>query len=347
MNLNGQLKKSTYTFHVSGMHCKACEHLIEDELKEIEYVKTVDVSLSNDTVTISGEFGRANMREIVENLTAKLTKHGYTVSLEQKRNVRDWKDFNLAIPLAVGFVAFFIALQKMGIVNLIGAGEVSFSTVFIIGVVASLSTCMAVVGGLLLSMSATFAKDGSNTKPQVLFHVGRLVSFFLLGGVIGLIGTAFTLSTNASFVLGIVIGIVMLILGINLLDIFHKTKAFQLSMPRFVSNHALSISKFNHSFTPFLVGVVTFFLPCGFTQSMQVYTLSSGGFFNGGMTMFVFALGTLPVLALISFSSMSIQNSKYAGVFFKTAGLVVISFALMNIINSFVTIGVIAPVFSL
>jgi sulfite exporter TauE/SafE len=117
-------------------------------------------------------------------------------------------------------------------------------------------------------------------------------------------------------------------------------------MPKFLSKHALGVSKWNHALTPFVVGVVTFFLPCGFTQSMQIYTLTTGGFFAGGLTMLSFALGTLPVLALISFSSFSIKNSSKSGIFFKSAGLIVVAFALFNLINSFVIIGFIPPVFN-
>ena len=62
--------------------------------------------------------------------------------------------------------------------------------------------------------------------------------------------------------------------------------------------------------------------------------------------MLAFALGTLPVLALISFSSFSIQQSSKAGIFFKTSGLVVILFALFNIMNSLVVVGLIPPVFN-
>ena len=62
--------------------------------------------------------------------------------------------------------------------------------------------------------------------------------------------------------------------------------------------------------------------------------------------MLAFALGTLPVLALISFSSFSIQKKSKAGIFFKTAGLVVILFALLNLINGFVIIGVLPPIFN-
>ena len=179
-----------------------------------------------------------------------------------------------------------------------------------------------------------------------MFHIGRIVSFFILGGVIGAIGSAFTLSTTATFVLGLLIAIVMLILGINLLDTFHWAKKLQPSMPKFIAKYAHGLSKFNHSLTPLIVGIATFFLPCGFTQSMQLYTLTTGSFLNGGLTMLAFALGTFPVLALISFSSYSIKNNSKSGIFFKTAGLVVILFALFNLINSLVVIGLLPPVFN-
>ena len=79
---------------------------------------------------------------------------------------------------------------------------------------------------------------------------------------------------------------------------------------------------------------------------MQIFTLSTGSFLKGGLTMLAFAFGTLPVLALVSFSSFSIKNNSKAGIFFKTAGLVVIMFALFNLINSLVVIGVLPPVFN-
>jgi len=62
-------------------------------------------------------------------------------------------------------------------------------------------------------MSATFAKEGDKFRPQIMFHLGRIVSFFVLGGVIGAIGSAFTLSALASFILGLVIALVMLVMA--------------------------------------------------------------------------------------------------------------------------------------
>ena len=344
------MSQQKYTFHIQGMHCKACELMTESELKEIPYISSVKASLHSNLVEVVGDFGDKIEEQVADELSRVLKKHGYSLSVEKSQKpqgklVASWHDFKIALPIAFGFVAFFVALQKVGIVNLVGGGNVTYGTAFVIGIIASLSTCMAVVGGLVLSMSATFAKEGDRVRPQLMFHVGRIVSFFILGGVIGAIGSAFTLSAFLNFILSFIIGIVMLVLGINLLDVFHFAKKFQPSMPRFIAKRAHGISEFNHTLTPLLVGVATFFLPCGFTQSMQLYTLTTGSFLKGGMTMFSFALGTLPILALVSFSSFSIHNNKKSSIFFKTAGLIVILFALFNLINSLVVIGAIPPVF--
>ena len=337
-------EQKTYTFHVSGMHCNACILMTESELTDVPYITHAKSSFKHHSVEITGNFGERSPETIAEELSSVLIKKGYTLSVEKKTRDKNWVDFKIAIPIALAFAVLFIFLQKIGLVNLITTSNVSYGTAFIIGVIASLSTCMAVVGGLLLSMSATFAKEGDKTKPQVLFHLGRLASFFFLGGVIGAIGSAFQLNQTGTFILDLFIAIIMLILGINLLDIFHSTKRLQPSMPKFLAKHALGVSKLNHTLTPLLVGIATFFLPCGFTQSMQIYTLSTGSFLKGGLTMLTFALGTLPVLALISFSSFSIQNNSKAGIFFKTAGLIVIMFALFNLINSLTVIGLIPPI---
>jgi len=337
---------NTYTFHVSGMHCNACVLMTESELQDIPYVSHAKTSLKTNSVEVAGDFGDKSPEQVAQDLTTVLSKHGYRLSVERHVKEKGWSDFKVAIPIAIGFAMIFLLLQRLGLVNLVGGGNVSYGTAFVIGIIASLSTCMAVVGGLLLSMSATFAKEGDKVKPQLYFHLGRLVSFFVLGGVIGAIGSAFQLNATASFILSLIIGVVMLILGLNLLDVFHWSKKVQPSMPKFLSKHAMSVSKFNHRFTPLLVGIATFFLPCGFTQSMQIYTLSTGSFLAGALTMLTFALGTLPVLALISFSSLSIHNGPKAGIFFKSAGLIVIMFAIFNLINSLVVIGAIDPVFN-
>ena len=353
------MENVTYKFRAKGMTCKSCSLIVEQELGDLSYVENVKADNVAGSVVVTGDFSGIPAEALATDFSTLLASHGYVLSVDEQEADKkqhdkiNWSEFKIAIPIAIGFAIIFIILQKMGLVGLIDTGnKISYGTIFTIGVVASLSSCMAVVGGLLLSISAVFAKEDEKlspiekVKPPALFHIGRFISFFLLGGVIGVLGSAFRLNSTTSFILEIIIGLVMLIMGLDLLDTFHFTKKLQPSMPKFISKHALGVSKLNHTLTPLLVGVITFFLPCGFTQSMQIYTLSTGNFWTGAITMSVFALGTFPVLALLSFSSFSIKNSSKAGIFFKSAGLVVILLAVFNIINSLVVIGLIPPVFN-
>ncbi len=355
-----------YKFFIKGMHCNACVLLTETELNDHAMVEKAVANLGGGCVEVIGNFKGKSEEDIAKELSLLVEKHGYKISSGEEHkevfgskdggvlnsqhtkgaSVSKWSDFKIAGPVALGFLILFLLLQKVGLINLVGGGNVTYGTSFVVGIIASLSSCMAVVGGLLLSMSATFAKEGDRIKPQIMFHGGRLISFFILGGVIGAVGSAFTLSAYATFILGILIAVVMFILGINLLDVFPWAKKLQPGMPRFISQRAHGVSKLNHTLTPLLVGIATFFLPCGFTQSMQLYSLTTGSFMGGTLTMLSFALGTLPVLALISFSSFSIKNSTKQGIFFKTAGLIVIMFAIFNLINSLVAIGFISPIFN-
>jgi sulfite exporter TauE/SafE/copper chaperone CopZ len=335
----------TYNFHINGMHCRSCEILTEDELGKLPEVQRVKSFLKSHSIEIVGDFGDRSKEHIAMDLNEVLKQYGYSLSIERQKHRVSWEDFYIALPIAAAFVGLFIFLQKIGVVNLIGSGNIGYGTAFIVGLVASVSTCMAVVGGLVLSVSVNFAKDGDKIRPQGLFHIGRLISFFVFGGVIGVLGSAFQLGSSSAFVLSFIVAIILLILGINLLDIFPWVKRLQPTLPGFITKHISGLKDLNHTITPFLLGTATFFLPCGFTQSMQIYSLSTGSFFSGAFTMLIFALGTLPVLALLSFSSLTIPKSK-SGIFFKTAGLVVIFFGLFNLINSLVGFGVISPIFN-
>ena len=336
----------TYTLHVSGMHCASCPMLVEGELSDLVNVTHAKASLKHQQLEVTGDFGDKTLDEIVESLSVVTKPHGYTLSPEKQQHSANWHEFTIAIPLALGFIAFFILLQKLGLVNLVTTSEVSYGTAFLIGMIASVSTCMAVVGGLVLSMSANYAKEGDKVRPQVLFHAGRLISFFVLGGAIGVLGSAFQLSIFGTAILSGIVALVLLILGLNLLDVFPWAKRLQPTLPGLVGKRVHGLKRINHTLTPFLIGAATFVLPCGFTQSMQLYALTTGSFGTGALTMFVYALGTLPVLALLSFSSLTIHTKARSSIFFKTAGLVVIFFGLFNLHNSLVVAGIIPSLIS-
>lgn len=333
-----------FIFNVSGTHCASCKILIEDILNEQDFVKKSKVDLNKEIVEIETESNQ-RAEEIVDILTNKIKSHGYTLSIGRKvqEKVNDntiWQ----AIPIGIIFLILFFALQKSGILNLGVGGKTTPITSFIIGIIASLSSCLAIVGGLVLSLSAKIVKDDSRSTKKlfVLFHSGRLFGFAFLGGVLGLIGKAIGINFMFSAILGLIASSVMILLGLNLIGVLKKNK---ITLPTHIFSY---FRKIEHAiWAPLLIGLGTFFLPCGFTQSMQIASLSSGSFVSGFLIMFAFALGTLPILSLLSFGSVSFAHSKHASLFFKSAGIVVIGLGLFALLSGLAGLGVINPLFNI
>lgn len=333
-----------YILHVSGTHCASCKILIEDVLSEQDFIKNSEVNLKNETVSIETE-ADLNPKEISEILTDKLKSNGYTFSLEKVIKKEEGNNVTLkSVFIGLVFLFLFFVLQKSGILNFGIGGEVTPITSFIIGIVASLSSCLAIVGGLVLSLSAKVSQDEglSARKTFTLFHFGRLFGFAILGGILGLIGGVIGISFMFSAILGLIASVVMILLGFNLVGVLKKNK---LTLSGNIFSFFRKIE--NTFWAPLLVGVGTFFLPCGFTQAMQISALSSGSFVSGLLLMFSFALGTLPVLVLLSFGSVSFSQSKYAPIFFKSAGVVVIGLGIFALLSGLAGVGLINPLFNL
>lgn len=331
-----------YTLYVSGVTCASCKLFIETEVASCEGLSQVSCDLKRGSVTFLGE--AIDEQDIVSLLNEKMGDKRYRFSVEKieekKGGAGDiWK----ALPIGIIFLVLFFTLQKSGILNFGIGGKTTPVTGFLVGIIASLSSCLAIVGGLVLSLSAKVMEDNkSNRKPIVLFHFGRILGFAVLGGVLGLIGEAFGVSFVFSGILGIIASLVMIILGANLVGLLKKST---ITLPSGIFSFFRKIE--HDTFTPLLIGIGTFFLPCGFTQSMQISALSSGSFISGALIMFSFALGTLPVLALVSFGSMSFANGKFAPLFFKSAGVIVIGLGIFALLAGLAGLGIINPLFTI
>ncbi len=328
-------------YYVNGMHCSACEIFIENELIKHDGISKIKANLNNKSVYIESD----NPIDLDE-INKLINEFGYQISTEKQLQPKSsTADLIYGLTIALLFLSGFIYLQKIGILNLLNSDQVTYPFIFAIGVVASLSSCMAVVGGLVLSISTNYAKSKKDILPMIMFHWSRLISFFILGGWLGLAGKTFTMTPLLSLILSTMLFMVMIIMGINLLEILSISKKLQLTMPKSFFNKLVSKS-IPEKYAPIFLGFITFFLPCGFTQSMQIYALSTGNFLSGALTMLTFALGTFPVLALISFMSYKISENLRSGLFFKTAGFIIIFFAILNFIGALTSAGIINPIFN-
>jgi sulfite exporter TauE/SafE len=318
--------------------------VIEKKLLKYRIVKNVDVVLHRRKIYF--ELSEDTSRQsIISGINSIINEDGYSISEERGKHKIRWADLLKGAAAAAIIIGFFILLQRLGVANLLEVDDLTLPVVFLIGIIASLSSCMAVVGGLVLSVSTSYAKTGQKTLPLLFFHAARIAGFFILGGVLGALGSVFEINQIAYFIISAVLFIVMVVLGLNLLAIFPFLAAFQLRVPKVFMKKIVLNENIQNRFTPVFLGLVTFFLPCGFTQSMQLSAMTSGNFLNGGIFMTVFALGTLPVLGIISFTSIKFSSSRFSKVFFKAAGFIVLFFAVYNFIGALVSMGFIAPVF--
>jgi sulfite exporter TauE/SafE len=258
-------------------------------------------------------------------------------------DARHWMEVGGILVL---IIAGYSLLKGTGVFEFSPATEdaASLTTVFLVGLVAASSTCLAVVGGLLLSVSAAWCDAFHPTtrwekfQPLLSFNAGRLAGYFVLGGLVGLLGTALTLSPATNGLLSIAVAVVMLGLGLNILRILPK-RYCTFPLPRAMRARISRLAQSRSPLAPMALGALTFFLPCGFTQSMQLLALASGGFFQGGMIMLVFALGTLPALLGLSVMS-SLAEGTFARFFLKFSGVLVVLLGLLNIQSGLILNGI-------
>ncbi|OGC76128.1 hypothetical protein A2619_02100 [candidate division WWE3 bacterium RIFOXYD1_FULL_39_9] len=324
------------TYYVNGMHCAACETLIEKTINEQAGVKKVNASLANNKVEIVAE-NKARLPE-VEKLNKEFAELGYSFHKEkaQEKKLSPEDIYKIGISVVV-LLGAFIFIEKTGLLSKVSVNSSSsFVSFFFFGLAAGVSSCAALVGGLLLALSNQWNKAyGGNTKknfiPFVLFNSGRLLSFALLGALLGIVGSYLKLSLSSTAFLTLAIAIVMIILGLQMLDVSWARK-IKLTTPKFIAKRITDENKFKGKYMPFVVGVLTFFLPCGFTLIAQTSALNAGNMVSSGAMMLAFALGTLPMLALISFTSVKmLADPKFSKIFNTVAGIVIIFFSIYSV----------------
>ncbi len=345
-------------FSIDGMTCNSCEVLIESRLGKIEGVKRVEANASRGQVKVISCVEALDMNALQD----CIKEHGYTIRTNRTTNYQlPTTNYTLRpslirlagiflIVLALGFIA-----SKFNILTpTVSLGQtVSVGAAFLIGLVAASSSCIAVTGGVLLSLLAQHKKrmieQGKTyriTPTLFSFVLGRIVSYVLLGGLIGLIGKSIAVSPLVTGSITLIAAVYMLVMGLDMLSLTPAwLKRMTPRMPKIISSRILAFEKHSNAFIPFLLGAGTFFLPCGFTQSLQLYALTTGSALTSGLLLGIFALGTIPALLIIGYASHSLKG-KAGAFFYQFAGGLVLLLGLWNISNGFTTIGYPLPTVS-
>lgn len=197
---------------------------------------------------------------------------------------------------------------------------------------------MAVQGGLLATTIAnreeerlknSLDKEGK-AKPILIFLLAKLLAYTFLGALLGLFGSVFQLSITTQIILQIAVGIFMIGMALNLLNVHPVFRYFALQPPKFIARLIRKESRKGNYFSPVILGAFTVFIPCGTTQAMMALSIASGNPVNGAAILFSFILGTSPVFFILGYLATKLGEA-ISGKFIKVAAAVIIILAIFNI----------------
>lgn len=318
------------------MHCASCESLIERKFLEMSGVTFADADFGQKKIEVEFKSEQPDL----EKINKVFKENGYTFFDKKPEEVKQHSN-NIFYPLLVAaiFIVVFLFISKISSASFLSINSSSsFSAFVMFGILAGVSSCAALIGGLILSLSKQWVeKYGqgqsliSKAKPHLLFNSGRLISYTLVGALLGLVGESFKISTTTATILIIFVSVIMLVLALQMLGV-RALDRLRLTVPKGIAGMVTQGDKKVGRFTPFIIGFFTFLLPCGFTLAAEGVAILSGDMIHGAWIMFGFALGTAVPLLVIGFSSTKLlSNHKTADVFLKTAGFLILFFVLYNL----------------
>ncbi|HYL41543.1 MAG TPA: sulfite exporter TauE/SafE family protein [Candidatus Binatus sp.] len=320
---------------ILGMTCRTCEVRIARHLMAIAAV---------DEVSVSAPRGRAILRSQrpipYRTIERAITRAGYEIGetpwLERDPTVWLTAGIGLALVAVLALVAQLTGLTQLTA----GVGDLSKGGIVVallLGLAAGVSTCMVLVGGLVLALSASFQRSRERAgvaavRPALVFLAGRVAGYGLLGMVLGALGAGIRMPPLLTASLMVAVALVMTILGTRLTGLSPRIAGWSPTLPMSVGR-TLGLGRSGGAYSDpraAALGAASFFLPCGFTQAVQIFALSTGSPLYGGALLATFALGTAPgLLALAGIPVVMPARAK--PYLMRLIGVVVLAFAVLNL----------------
>lgn len=191
-----------------------------------------------------------------------IAEAGYTLA-GQREAISVWKRLVSLMAVLAVLAALFALVSLSPVSGLLSRfptakAGMGLGALFMVGLLTSLH-CVAMCGGINLAQSAASAQAGRRVSvSNIQYNLGRLVSYTIVGGLVGAIGSVFKLSNAAQAGIQLVAAILLVIMALNLLDI----GSIRGVVPTLsVGLRSKLIGKGNHS--SLYIGLLNGLMPCG------------------------------------------------------------------------------------
>lgn len=328
---------------VKGMSCSNCERHIEEDLSEKEGIYHVKASFNKEIVVVYYDEDKITIDEIIETIA----EGGYTAMLKEETEGMDYSKLNQSLLGTIFAFVGYVIIRRTGLHNLINLfpqadKNTSFGMLFVIGFFTSFH-CLAMCGGINLSQCMRQGEENQSKwlalRPSFLYNLGRVVSYTVIGGLVGALGAVVSFTGRMQGIVQGFAGVFMIIMGINMLGLFPWLRKFNPRMPK---RFSMFVNSKKGSNRPFVVGLANGLMPCGPLQAMQLYALAAGSMLKGALAMFLFSLGTVPLMFLFGAFS-SILSKKSAGKILKFGAALVVVLGISMLNNGLNLAGIATP----
>lgn len=277
---------------IDGIHCVNCENTIKYALLSDKKIKRVSFDGFIAIVTCENNTKENDLIKVINDLGYYTDKDNISDDINDLKNNIKLKEF---IIILVGIIFICFLLYKVfgyNIFNMIPTidSSVTYGMLFMTGLLTSIH-CISMCGSI--NLVATVNNDNKRSiKRPLLYNIGRIISYTIIGGLVGLVGKIISFNNIVNGIIIILASIVMLLMSLTMLNVIKVRFKF---IKYKVSNR-----------NPFIIGLLNGLMPCGPLQAMQIYALSTGSVLKGALSMLLFGLGTVPLMLVtgVIFSSM-------------------------------------------
>ena len=313
---------------ISGITCDNCRNKIQKELLNIKEIKDVKIVSNIAKITLSKKIDETKIIKIINELGYFTTKDYISENI---------KDIDSDVKLKELIIIFIFILLLMFLIKKIFGynifntipsidDNITYGMLFLTGLLTSIH-CISMCGAI--NLMTTFNRENKvNLKRPILYNLGRLLSYTLLGGIVGLIGSIISISETVNGLIIIFASVIMLLMSLNMLNIIN------FKLPRLISFK----SKVKTS-NSFIIGLLNGLMPCGPLQAMQVYALSTGSFIKGSISMFLFCLGTIPLMLGIGVIFNVVKGRKRV-ILNKVASVLILLLSVAMLFRGISTLGI-------
>ena len=183
------------------------------------------------------------------------------------------------------------------------------TTALILGLLGSFH-CVGMCGPIAVALPINNQSWWSRIAGTFLYNIGRAITYAALGAVFGVLGEGIQLGGFQSWI-SIAMGLIMII-SVLFPVLFRNTRLLDKYIYGYVNKlkmYLRPLLKNSSLGSLFVIGLLNGLLPCGLVYVALAGAIATGGVVSGALFMFVFGLGTLPLLAFVTLAGNIISGS--------------------------------------